>query len=380
MHPNAHQPLALRYRPFRFEGEGAPVAQAHVTRALKAAVRKGRVAPAYLFCGPHGVGKTTLARVLAAALNCPRSDQGEPCGACETCMRIRSGSETLDVREMDAASNGGVQSARDLREQVMYAASEDGRYKVYILDEAHMLSREAWNALLKTLEEPPARVIFVFATTEVEKIRQMAPPVLSRCQRFDFHSVPAQEVIEHLRNVADREGIRASEDALVFIARKADGAMRDALSLLDQVVTYAEPGSEITAEIARRSFGLLAETVYVKAMGLIANEDVAGVTRLVRWLRDTGGRYEEFYRQFWRSVYDLLGVLSGTPPEGWSAQGAAALERASAQFEAREVMTYLARLGAEEEALRASREPDLVLATTMLLLIAERRRLRSSAG
>src|SRR5881392_2180516 len=171
--------LARKYRPRRFSEVAV---QSHVSATLKGAIASGRVAHGYLLCGPRGVGKTTLARVLAMALNCERREMGEPCGECASCRRIWAGSTSLDVVEIDAASNRGVDDARDLRERAMYAPSGDDRYKVYIVDEAHMLTREAWNALLKILEEPPPRVVFVFATTEPHKIAQNAAPVLSRLQ------------------------------------------------------------------------------------------------------------------------------------------------------------------------------------------------------
>ena len=191
--------LARRYRPRRFSDL---LVQDHVAAVLRGAVARGRVGHGYLLTGPRGVGKTTAARILAMALNCPRRDaSGDPCGECDSCMRIWNGSANLDVVEIDAASNRGVDDARDLRERAMYSASEADHYKVYIVDEAHMLTREAWNALLKILEEPPPRVVFVFATTEPQKIAATAAPVMSRLQRFDFRRIgPAA-----IRDRHDRE-------------------------------------------------------------------------------------------------------------------------------------------------------------------------------
>src|SRR2546422_4374230 len=200
--------LARKYRPKQFADL---IVQDHVAAALRGAVAHGRTAHGYLFAGPRGVGKTTAARILAMALNCERRGStaapGEPCGECDSCLRIWNGSVNLDVVELDAASNRGVDDARDLRERAMYAASAEGRHKVYIVDEAHMLTREAWNALLKILEEPPPRVVFVFATTEPQKIAQTAAPILSRLQRFDFRRIGPHAIADRLRHVVAAEGL-----------------------------------------------------------------------------------------------------------------------------------------------------------------------------
>lgn len=343
-------------------------AQEHVSDTLRSAVSGGRVGHAYLFCGPRGVGKTTLARVLAMALNCPdRTEKGDPCGVCDSCTRIWSGHTALDVVEIDAASNRGVDDARDLRERAMYAPSKDGSHKVYIVDEAHMLTREAWNALLKILEEPPPRVIFVFATTEPQKIEQSASPILSRCQRFDFRRIGVPDIIARLSVVLDLEGANAPEDALRMIARKADGGMRDALSMLDQVLSLT--GGDIEADAVRRVLGLVEEERYLELLEILSGGQHAEIFALVERLTDDGYDLVEFYHGLLDVLRTLLRLCLApeTPLDLPDELRAEFTSRAEA-FEAADLVRMLATAADLESQGSLRRSPNPRVLIEMLLL------------
>ena len=354
--------LARRYRPKQFADL---LVQDHVAAVLRGAVARGRVGHGYLLTGPRGVGKTTAARILAMALNCPnRQPTGDPCGECETCLRIWNGSASLDVVEIDAASNRGVDDARELRERAMYAASQAGHHKVYIVDEAHMLTREAWNALLKILEEPPPGVVFVFATTEPQKIAATAAPVLSRLQRFDFRRIGPTAIRDRLRQVLDAEGIAADEDALTLIARHADGGMRDALSVLDQCLSFGE--GAVTAARVREVLGLVEDELYAEALGLVADRRPEGVFPLVDRLVDAGADLTEFIGGAGELLRALLMLQLGTAPEGLTEAVRQSLDRYRDRLEPGDVVRMLRLLTDSEAQIRRSANPRLAVETLLL--------------
>jgi DNA polymerase-3 subunit gamma/tau len=288
----SYEVFARKYRPQTFDDL---VGQAHVSRTLKNAVAQNRLAHAYLFVGPRGVGKTSTARILAKSLNCVKGPTVTPCGECDNCREI-AGGNSLDVIEIDGASNNSVDDVRQLRENVRYAPAK-GRYKIYLIDEVHMLSSAAFNALLKTLEEPPEHVKFVFATTEPQKV---LPTILSRCQRFDLHRIPANLIAKHLQFIAGKEKITLEPAAAHAIARGAEGGLRDAESMLDQLVAFC--GEKISENDVLNVFGFTSEQTVVDLTGRILRTETPGAIDLLHQQSEAG-------KDMMRLISDLIAYL-----------------------------------------------------------------------
>ena len=294
-----YQALYRRYRPARFDDF---VGQEAIIRTLRSQVMSGRIAHAYLFCGTRGTGKTSTAKVFARAVNCENPDRGEPCGQCAACRALLAES-SLDILEIDAASNNGVDEIRDLREKVKYPP-QSGRYRVYIIDEVHMLSQGAFNALLKTLEEPPAYVVFILATTEPQKL---PATILSRCQRFDFGRIPAHQIIARLRVALDEGGIAAEEAALARIARAAEGGMRDAWSILDMCLGYAqEDGAGLTEALVLQVLGAADNRFLFEFADRLISADAVGALEMIDGMMRAGREVQVFVRDVSGHLRNLM--------------------------------------------------------------------------
>ena len=291
----AYQALYRQWRPVDFN---AMVGQEAIVATLRNQVASGRIAHAYLFCGSRGTGKTSAAKIMARAVNCEHPDHGNPCGSCESCQRLLK-EESLDVMEIDAASNNGVDEIRDLRETVKYPP-QNQKYKVYIIDEVHMLSGAAFNALLKTLEEPPAHVIFILATTEPQKL---PATILSRCQRFDFGRIPVHQIAARLREAAEGAGATTSDTALQMIARAAEGGMRDALSILDMCLGYQ---SDVTEELVRNVLGTADRSFLFHFADALRDEDPSTLMQLIDELMRSGRDPIVFAKDVSRHLRALL--------------------------------------------------------------------------
>jgi DNA polymerase-3 subunit gamma/tau len=276
--------IARRWRPQKFS---EIIGQEHVSRTLANAIENKRIAHSYIFTGPRGVGKTTTARILAKALNCENNPNVDPCNECASCKSV-TGGNSLDVLEIDGASNRGIDEIRNLRENIRFTPTH-GKYRVYIIDEVHMLTKEAFNALLKTLEEPPKHALFIFATTEIHKV---PATILSRCQRFDFKRIAIKTIMDHLRYICDGDKIEISEEALLQIAKKADGSMRDSQSLLDQIISFS--GNKIDFDGVAQALGVIHLDLFFEVSAFIYEQDIKNIILHVKKIITSGYDLNEF--------------------------------------------------------------------------------------
>ena len=349
------------YRRWRPESFADLVGQEHISRTLSRAVTSGQTSHAYLFTGPRGTGKTSTAKILARALNCAEGPTLTPCGVCDSCRSISDGS-SMDVFEIDAASNRGIDEIRDLRESVKFAPTE-GHYKIYIIDEVHMLTTEAFNALLKTLEEPPERVIFILATTEPHKV---PATIQSRCQRYDFHRITVTEIRDRLLYVCKESDIAAEEDALGIIAAQADGGMRDALSILDQCMALAE--GTLTAERVQEALGLVGRAWIRRMAGEIAARDAAALIAQLSELLQSGRELKQVLAELAQHFRRLMiaGVGGAVSAAELCAGDAEELRLDAAQFTQEEIMSILRRLNETMQELRTSPQPRIAVETLLI--------------
>ena len=299
-----HIPLPLKYRPMTFDDV---VGQEHVVKTLRNAIESNRIANAYLFIGPRGIGKTTTSRIFAKALNCTSPNGVEPCGKCVNCEEIARGA-SLDVTELDAASHNKVDDVKPIIEAVEFKPTSS-RFKIFIIDECHMLSNAAWNALLKTLEEPPEYVRFIFATTEGDKV---LPTIISRCQRFDLRKIQTNDIVARLKHVCKKEKIDAEEDALLAIARGAEGGMRDALSSLDQLISFK--GDKVTEADALGVFGLVSRSALEELAGAILRGDTAAILKSIEMFDSQGKNMRRLAGELLTHFRNLV-VLMALGPE-----------------------------------------------------------------
>lgn len=357
----SYQVTARKYRPMVFE---EVVGQSHVTSTLRNAIASKRLAHAYIFSGARGTGKTTTARILAKAINCVSPKDTNPDNECEICKEITTG-RSLDVIEIDGASNRGVEEIRNLRESVRYTPAR-GKYKVYIIDEVHMLTKEAFNALLKTLEEPPEHIIFIFATTEVYKIPMT---ILSRCQRFDFRRISIDEITSNLREICREEGVTVDEEAMMIVAKKADGSLRDAQSIFDQIRSFC--GNQITVADVLKVLNVVDQELYFRATDVIKAQDPRGGIELVDEIVKRGYDLREFLGGLSEHLRNLLVVLTTETAELVEASEPYRkryLEEAKS-FGQNDILRLIRLVNDLEQAIRWSPQPRFKLEASLLQMI-----------
>jgi DNA polymerase-3 subunit gamma/tau len=356
-----YQVLARKWRPQNFD---EVVGQGHVTRTLGNAIEAERLAHAYIFAGIRGTGKTTVARILAKCLNCESGPTTRPCSECTPCQEIAD-SRAMDVLELDAASRTGVDNIRELQEVISYAPARD-RYKILIIDEAHMLSKPAFNALLKTLEEPPPNVIFVLATTEIQKI---LPTILSRCQVYEFRRVGVRELVSHLRRICDAENIRVSDGALERIARAGEGSVRDSLSVLERVLAFC--GEQVEDEDVLRMLGGVRLEVMVALMRSLAARDAGAMLGVLDGMLDEGHDLLHFWNELISTLRDLMLLRAAPDRDGMLARSpeeARALSQAAADLSNEDLTRVFQVLADLEQGLKASTQPRFLFEAALIRL------------
>jgi len=356
-------PSQSLYRKWRARTFAELIGQEHITETLTNALRAGRISHAYLFCGPRGTGKTSTARLLAKAVNCLQRNGAEPCDRCEMCLAIQEG-RAIDLIEIDAASNRGIDEIRDLRDKVSFSPVQ-ARYRFYILDEAHMLTTEAFNALLKTLEEPPAHVIFVLVTTEPHKI---PATIVSRCQRFDFRRIALKDLLAKLQRICQAEGLTVEPAALELIARSATGSLRDAESLLDQLAAY---GSEhITVAYVQRLLGIIPFQSVSDLVERLLQRDTTGGLRLINEVTDAGADLRQYNRQIVAYLRDLLLIKTGNASlVNATAEMMESMAAQAAAFPMNGLLRALKLFSQADQAIRTSPLPQLPLELAFLDLV-----------
>ncbi len=350
--------LARKYRPQTF---AEVYSQEHITEILSNAIASNRIAHAYLFTGPRGVGKTSLARILAKNLNCVEGPTLTPCNKCNNCLEITAGTSS-DVIEIDGASNTSVDDIRDLQRELLYPPG-NSKYKIYIIDEVHMLSKNAFNALLKTLEEPPDNVIFIFATTEPFKV---LPTIISRCQRYDFKRIPIDAIIRRLMEITREEKIEIDNESLHMIARKADGSLRDALSLLDQVLSYCQ--STIRIEKLREIFGLIPTQIHCNIMKLINSGDKALLLAELQRIFEKGTDLQEFLNNIMEFLRLVILRKIGMSPLEIPAEEYQTYDEIAGLFSQNNLMYIMSILAQTRNEIKSSGNPYLIFEMTMIKL------------
>ncbi|MCP4726346.1 MAG: DNA polymerase III subunit gamma/tau [bacterium] len=365
----AYQVTARKWRPQKFD---EVVFQDHISKTIKNSLKSGRISHAYLFSGPRGVGKTTMARIVAKALNCLSGDApvDNPCGECENCVEIRNGS-AFDVIEIDGASNRGIENVRELRENVNLAPVKS-RYKVYIIDEVHMLTKEAFNALLKTLEEPPQHVVFVFATTEIHRIPET---ILSRCQKYQFKKIPVEAIVSHLKYIVDKEGYKIKEGALYPIARASEGSMRDSQSLLDQVISFSD--GDISEEDTLSILGVVAIESYISLLTYINSASAGECMNEIERIMTLGvdiQRYVAGFVDIIRSARLLCNGISLKGILGFSDEEISGLKGIAEKFTDEELSVVFSIASDMQNDLRFSSNERINLEMALLDMISAKKR------